>query len=136
MIEASASVVIEASVMIEVAAHPGKVLTRKAASESPSRARKMATAKPATHTSATESATHTSATETATHTSATEPAAHTSTTETAANMSAPESSAVSTTATVSSAATVSAATSAARERVSGQSPGESDSHSENDHGLP
>ena len=37
MIEASASVVIEASV--EVAAHPGKVLTRKAASESPSRAR-------------------------------------------------------------------------------------------------
>ena len=115
MIEASASVVIEASVMIEVAAHPGKVLTRKAASESPSRARKMATAKPATHTSATESATHTSATE---------PAAHTSTTETAANMSAPESSAVST------------ATSAARERVSGQSPGESDSHSENDHGLP
>jgi len=113
MIEASASVVIEASV--EVAAHPGKVLTRKAASESPSRARKMATAKPATHTSATEPATHTSTTE---------PAAHTSTTETAANMSAPESSAVST------------ATSAARERVSGQSPGESGSHSDNDHGLP
>jgi hypothetical protein len=113
MIEASASVVIEASV--EVAAHPGKVLTRKAASESPSRARKMATAKPATHTSATEPATHTSTTE---------PAAHTSTTEPAANMSAPESSAVST------------ATSAARERVSGQSPGESGSHSENDHGLP
>jgi len=110
MIEASASVVIEASV--EVAAHPGKVLTRKAASESPYRARKMATAKPATHTSATE------------------PATHTSTTEPAANMSAPESSAVST------AATVSNATSAARERVSGQSPSESGSHSENDHGLP
>ena len=110
MIEASASVVIEASV--EVAAHPGKVLTRRAASESPYRARKMATAKPATHTSATE------------------PATHTSTTEPAANMSAPESSAVST------AATVSNATSAARERVSGQSPSESGSHSENDHGLP
>jgi hypothetical protein len=110
MIEASASVVIEASV--EVAAHPGKVLIRKAASESSYRARKMATAKPATHTSATE------------------PATHTSTTEPAANMSAPESSAVST------AATVSNATSAARERVSGQSPGESGSHSENDHGLP
>jgi hypothetical protein len=30
---------------------------------------------------------------------------------------------------------VSTATSAARERVSGQSPGESGSHSENDHGL-
>ena len=110
MIEASASVVIEASV--EVAAHPGKVLTRKAASESSYRARKMATAKPATHTSATE------------------PATHTSTTEPAANMSAPESSAVST------AASVSTATSAARERVSGQSPSESGSHSENDHGLP
>jgi hypothetical protein len=119
MIKASASVVIEASV--EVAAHPGKVLTRKAASESSYRARKMATAKPATHTSATEPATHTSTTE---------PAAHTSTSEPAVNMSAPESSAVST------AATVSTATSAARERVNGQSPGESGSHSENDHGLP
>ena len=84
---------IEASVTIEVAARSGKALTRKAASESPTRAGKLAAAKPPAHTSAT----------------AKPPAVSTPTT-----VSTP-------------------ASPAARERVSGQSPGESGSHSQNNH---
>jgi hypothetical protein len=122
--------VIEASVTIEVAARSGKALTRKAASESPTRAGKLTPAKSAAYTTATKSAAHmsaaestahTSATESAANVSATEPAAHMTATESTAHMTATESTAVSTTATVS------AATSATRKRVGGQSPGESGS---------
>jgi hypothetical protein len=67
---------IEASVTIKVAARAGKALTRKAASESPTRAGKLTPAKSAAYTTATKSA---------------------------ARMSAAESTAVSTTATVSAA---------------------------------
>jgi hypothetical protein len=130
--------VIEASVTIEVAARSGKALTRKAASESPTRAGKLTPAKSAAYTTATKSAAHmsaaestahTSATESAANVSATEPAAHMTATESTAHMTATESTAVSTTATVS------AATSATRKRVGGQSPGESGSDSEDDHAL-
>jgi hypothetical protein len=129
---------IEASVTIKVAARAGKALTRKAASESPTRAGKLTPAKSAAYTTATKSAAHmsaaestahTSATESAANVSATEPAAHMTATESTAHMTATESTAVSTTATVS------AATSATRKRVGGQSPGESGSDSEDDHAL-
>ena len=116
---------IEASVTIEVAARSGKALTRKAASESPTRAGKLAAAKPPAHMSATGPTAYTSATESTAHTSA----AHVATTEPAAHMTATES------ATVATTATVSTATSAARKRVGGRSAGESGSDSENDHAL-
>jgi len=94
----------------EVAAHLG-MLTRKAATESRATTGEMASAKAAAHASA-----------------AAEPAAHVAATEPAAHMSATtEPPAVSTPTTVS--------TPAARERVSGQSPGESGSRRQNDHGL-
>jgi len=118
---------IEASVTIKVAARAGKALSRKASSESPTRAGKLAAAKPPAHTSATGSAAHTSATEPAAHVSA----GHGATTEPAAHMTAPaKPPAVSTPTTVSTPASP-----AARERVSGQSPGESGSRRQNDHGL-
>ena len=109
----------------EVAAHLG-MLTRKAATESRATTGEMASAEPAAHAGAAAEPAHVSAAEpahvTATHVAATEPAAHMSAT--------PETPAVSTPATVSTAETP-----AARERVSGQSPGESGSRRQNDHGL-
>jgi hypothetical protein len=93
----------------EVAAHLG-MLTRKAATESRATTGEMASAKAAAHASAAEPAAHVAATEPAAHMSATT-----------------EPPAVSTPTTVS--------TPAARERVSGQSPGESGSRRQNDHGL-
>jgi hypothetical protein len=133
----------------EVAAHLG-MLTRKAATESRATTGEMASAEPAahagaaaepahvsaTHVAATEPAAHVAATEpaahmSATHVAATEPAAHVAATEPAAHMSAtPETPAVSTPTTVSTAETA-----AARERISGQSPGESGSRRQNDHSL-
>jgi hypothetical protein len=94
--------------VVEVAARPGKVVTRKAAGESPASATEIAPAKAAAHMGTAESAAQMSAT-----------------TETAS---------VSTPTT----ATVSAATSPTvrSKRVSGQSPGgEGGSRSQNDHGL-
>jgi len=81
------------------------MLTRKAATESRATTGEMASAKAAAHASA-----------------AAEPAAHMSATT--------EPPAVSTPTTVSTPASP-----AARERVSGQSPGESGSRRQNDHGL-
>jgi hypothetical protein len=81
------------------------MLTRKAATESRARTGEMASAKAAAHASA-----------------ATEPAAHMSATT--------EPPAVSTPTTVSAPASP-----AARESVRGQSPGESNSRRQNDHGL-
>ena len=98
----------------EVAAHLG-MLTRKAASESRATTGEMASAEPA-HASAAEPA----------HVSAAEPA-HVSAAHVAAT---PETPAVSTPTTVSTPASP-----AARERVSGQSPGESGSRRQNDYGL-
>ena len=118
----------------EVAAHLG-MLTRKAATESRATTGEMASAKPAAHAGAAAEPAHASATEpahvSATHVAATEPAAHVAATEPAAHMSAtPETPAVSTPTTVSTPASP-----AARERVSGQSPGESGSRRQNNHGL-
>jgi hypothetical protein len=107
----------------EVAAHLG-MLTRKAATESRTSTGEMASAKATAHASA--------AAEPAAHAGATaEPAAHVAATEPAAHMSATtKPPAVSTPTTVSTPASP-----AARERVSGQSPGESGSRRQNDHGL-
>jgi len=97
----------------EVAAHLG-MLTRKAATESRTTTGEMASAKATAHASA-----------------AAEPAAHVAATEPAAHMSATtKPPAVSTPTTVSTPASP-----AARKRVSGQSPGESGSRSQNDHSL-
>jgi hypothetical protein len=108
----------------EVAAHLG-MLTRKAATESRATTGEMASAEPA-HVSAAAEPAHARAAEpahvSAAHVSATKPAAHMSATT--------EPPAVSTPTTVSTPASP-----AARERVSGQSCGESGSHSQNDHGL-
>ena len=101
----------------EGAAHLG-MLTRKAATESRATTGVMASAEPAAHAGAAAEPAHVSAT----HVAATEPAAHMSAT--------PETPAVSTPTTVSTAETP-----AARERISGQSPGESGSRRQNDHGL-
>jgi hypothetical protein len=97
----------------EVAAQLG-MLTRKTVTESRATTGEMASAEPAAHAGAAAEPAHASAT----HVAATEPAAH---------MSAPEPPAVSTPTTVS--------TPAARERISGQSSGESGSRRQNDHGL-
>ena len=105
----------------EVATHLG-MLTRKAATESRATTGEMASAKAAAHASATAKPAHVSAAEPAAHVAATEPAAHMSATT--------EPPAVSTPTTVSTPASP-----AARERVSGQSPGESGSRRQNDHGL-
>src|SRR6266446_4416037 len=109
----------------EVAAHLG-MLTRKAATESRATTGGMASAEPAAHAGAAAEPAHVSAAEPA-HVSAAEPAhvsaTHVAATEPAAHMSAtPETPAVSTPTTVSTAETP-----AARERISGQSPGESGS---------
>ena len=105
----------------EVAAHLG-MLTRKAATESHATAGEMASAKAAAHAGAASEPAHVSAAEPAAHVAAAEPAAHMSATT--------EPPAVSTPTTVSTPASP-----AARKRVSGQSPGESGSRSQNDHGL-
>jgi hypothetical protein len=118
-------VVIETPIMMEVAevaARPGKMLTRKAAAES------------AAHVSPTESAAHTSATESTTNVSTAEPAAHVSTTEPAAHVSTTEPAAHVTT-TATEPATVSSAAPAPRKRVRAQRACESGSCSKNDHGL-
>ena len=96
----------------EVAAHLG-MLTRKAATESRATTGEMASAKAAAHASAAEPAAHVAATEPAAHMSATT-----------------EPPAVSTPTTVSTPASP-----AARQRISGQSPGESGSRRQYDHGL-
>ena len=101
----------------EVAAHLG-MLTRKAATESRATTGEMASAEPAAHAGAAAEPAHVSAA----HVSATEPAAHVAATT--------EPPAVSTPTTVSTPASP-----AARERVSGQSPGESGSRRQNNHGL-
>jgi hypothetical protein len=108
----------------EVAAHLG-MLTRKAATESRATTGEMASAEPA-HVSAAAEPAHARAAEpahvSAAHVSATKPAAHMSATTEPPAVSAPT--------------TASTATSpAARKRVSGQSPGESGSRSQNDHSL-
>jgi hypothetical protein len=133
----------------EVAAHLG-MLTRKAATESRAMTGEMASAEPAAHAGAAAEPAHVSAAEPAhvsaaepanvsaaepAHVSAAEPAnvsaTHVAATEPAAHMSAtPETPAVSTPTTVSTAETP-----AARERISGQSPSESGSRRQNDHGL-
>jgi hypothetical protein len=105
----------------EVAAHLG-MLTRKAATESRATTGEMASAKAASHVSATAKPAHVSAAEPAAHVAATEPAAHMSATT--------KPPAVSTPTTVSTPASP-----AARERVSGQSPGESGSRQQHDHGF-
>jgi hypothetical protein len=107
--EASAAMKV---ITAEVAAHLG-MLTRKAATESRATTGEMASAKAAAHASAAAEAAHVAATEPAAHMSATT-----------------EPPAVSTPTTVSTPASP-----AARERISGQSPGESGSRRQNDHGL-
>ena len=126
--EASAAMKVIAA---EVAAHLG-MLTRKAATESRATTGEMASAKATAHTNAAaEPTAHAGATAEPAHVSAAEPAAHVAATESAAHMSATtKAPAVSTPTTVSTPASP-----AARERVSGQSPGESDSRRQNDHGL-
>ena len=101
----------------EVAAHLG-MLTRKAATETRATTGEMASAEPAAHAGAAAEPAYMSAT----HVAATEPAAHMSATT--------DPPAVSTPTTVSTPASP-----AARERVSGQSPGESGSRRQNDHEL-
>jgi hypothetical protein len=91
----------ETSAVVEVAVRPGKVLTHKAAAESPAGSAEMDPAKAAAHMSPAESAADMRAT-----------------TETAG---------------VSTTAPVPAAT--ARQSVSGHSPGQSGSRSQNDHCL-
>jgi hypothetical protein len=109
--------------VVEVAA-PGKPLTRKATAESPTSTSKMAPAKAATHVAATHvAATHMAAT--ATHMGAAESAAHMSASTETAGVSAPA------TATMSTPASAAVRS----KRVSGQSPGESGSRQQHDHGL-
>jgi hypothetical protein len=91
----------------EVAAGPGHVRTREAAA-------------------ATEATAHMAAAEATAHMAAAEATAHMAAAEATAHMAA-----------AAEPATVSTATApaTARKRVSGQSPSESGSHSQNDHGL-
>jgi hypothetical protein len=110
----------------EVAAHLG-MLTRKAATERRATTGEMASAEPAAHAGAAAEPAHVRAAAEPAHASAT----HVAATEPAAHMSAtPETPAVSTPTTVSTAEPP-----AARERISGQSPGESGSRRQNDHSL-
>jgi hypothetical protein len=98
--------------VVEVAARPGKPLTRKAAAESPASTSKMAPAEAAAHMSTADMSTA-------------EATAHMSATTEAAGVSTPAATAVS--------ATTSPAVRS--KRVSGQSSGESGSRSQNDHRL-
>jgi hypothetical protein len=125
-------VVIETPVMMEVAevaARPGKMPTRKAATESAAdvsateSAADVSATESAAHVTATESPAHVTATETATHVTATESPAHVTATETATHVTATES------------ATVSATYPAPRKRVRAQRACESGSYSQNDHGF-
>jgi hypothetical protein len=101
----------------EVAARLG-MQTRKAATESRATTGEMASAKAAAHMSAAEPAAHAGA--------AAEPAAHAgAAAKPAAHMTAAEPAPVST----------STSPAAARKRVGGQSPGESGSCQQHDHGL-
>src|SRR5712672_236561 len=125
--EASAAMKVIAA---EVAAHLG-MLTRKAATESRATTGEVASAEPAAHAGAAAEPAHVSAAAEPAHASAAEPApvsaTHAAATEPAAHMSAtPETPAVSTPTTVSTPETP-----AARERISGQSPGESGSRRQN-----
>jgi hypothetical protein len=109
--------------VVEVAA-PGKPVTRKAAAESPTSTSKMATAKAATHMAATHMA--------ATYMAATaESAADMSASTETAGVSTPETAGMSTPATMSTPASAAVRS----KRVSGQSPGESGSRQQHDHGL-
>ena len=71
-------------IVAEAAARHGKVLTRKAAAESPASIAEMAPAKAAAHMGPAESATHMNATQSTTHVPATETATHVAATESAA----------------------------------------------------
>jgi hypothetical protein len=119
--------------VVEVAA-PGKPVTRKAAAESPTSTSKMATAKAATHMAATHmAATYMAATYmAATYMAATaESAADMSASTETAGVSTPETAGMSTPATMSTPASAAVRS----KRVSGQSPGESGSRQQHDHGL-
>ena len=105
----------------EVAARRGEVLTHTPVGESSASTAEVARTEASDVSAAAEAADVCAATEAA-DASATEPAAHMSATT--------EPPAVSTPTTVSTPASP-----AARERVSGQSPGESGSRRQNDHGL-
>jgi hypothetical protein len=98
----------ETSAVVEVAARPGKVLTRTAAAESPAGTAEMASAKAAAHMTA--------GAEPTAHMTAAEPTAHMTATAKTAGVSTP-----------------SAASAGARGRVSGQAAGEHGSRSQNDH---
>jgi hypothetical protein len=111
----------EMPIMAEAAVRRGKVLTRRAAAQSPARTAKMAPAKAAAQVSAAEPAAYVSAAAESAHMAATESAAHMSATTETAGVSTPTAAAV--------------ATPAERKRVSAQSPGESGSRSKNDYGL-
>jgi hypothetical protein len=117
--------VIETPVAI-AAARLGKMLTPTAAAETLTT--EMARTEAAAHTAATstESAAHVAATESATHMA-------TAATESAAHMAA---AAATTEAATVSSPTTATSPAAARQRVSGQPPGESASRSQNDHDLP
>jgi hypothetical protein len=92
--------------------------TRKAATESRATTGEMASAKAAAHMSAAEPAAHMTAAEPAAHMTATaEPAAHMTATAEPAHVS------------------TSTSPAAERKRVGGQSPGESGSRQQHDHGL-
>jgi hypothetical protein len=107
--------------VVEVAMHPGKPLTRKAAAESPASSSKMAPAKAATHVAAAKSAPNMSASESTTHVSASESTTHVSATESTTHVAATESTThvAATESTTHVATTKSAATTAAMS--SGQS---------------
>jgi hypothetical protein len=137
--------VIETPVAI-AAARLGKMLTPTATAETltptataETLTTEMARTEAAAHTAATstESAAHVAATESATHmaTAATESAAHmaTAATESAAHMATAATTETATAAVTSTTTATSPA--AARQRVSGQPPGESGSRSQNDHDL-
>jgi hypothetical protein len=102
----------------EVATSRGEVLTRNPASDTGTSTGEMARAKAADVSAAAEAA------------SAAEPAAYMGVSAEPAGVSTAETAAMSTAATMST-----ATTSAARERISGQSGGESGSSQEDDHRL-
>jgi hypothetical protein len=102
--------------------------TRKAATESRATTGEMASAEPATHMTAAKPAAHMTAAEPAAHMTAAEPAAHMTAAEPAAHMTATAEPAAHMTATAEPAPV-------SRKRVGGQSPGESGSRQQHDHGL-
>jgi hypothetical protein len=101
----------------EAAARLGKMRAHRAASESAASAAEMAAAEAAAHASAAEAAAHMSATEATAHMPATEATAHMPATAETSTVPTPTSA-------------------AARKRVSSQSPGESGSRRQDDHGFP